>query len=198
MELIQVKTAKEVEKKILIKIIDALKDGKVVVCPTDTIYGILADATQKDAVQKIFKIKGRLKAKPLPLFVANLKAAKRIARINKMQEQEIKRFWPGKITLVFKRRPGYKIFGVDRKSIAIRIPDYYLLNAVLRKASFPLVQTSVNISGQKPLKSGRAIFKKFKGSKYRPDLIIDIGLLSKGKPSVILDLRVLPPRILRA
>ncbi len=65
------------------KIAKELKRGKVIVCPTDTVYGLVADATNKKAVDKIFEIKERLRAKPLPIFVKDLKMAKKFARINK-------------------------------------------------------------------------------------------------------------------
>jgi L-threonylcarbamoyladenylate synthase len=176
------------------KAVRILKQGGVVVCPTDTVYGFLADASNKKAVEKIFKIKGRPKEKPLPVFVKDLADAKKIALISKDQESYIKKFWPGSVTFVLQRKkPGLitvplKVYGVDKKTIAIRVPRHKFLSGLLKKINRPLAQTSVNISGEEPLNSTEAIYNQFKTQKNQPDLIIDTGKL-KGRPSKIVDLR---------
>lgn len=169
------------------------KEG-VIVCPTDTVYGFLADASSKKAVDKIYKIKKRPKSKPLPFFVKDLKIAKGLAEINKDQEKVLKKFWPGKYTFILKRkttRPGLvgkynKIYGVAKGTIAIRIPKHEFLNTLLKKINRPLVQTSVNISGEPALVKKEDIIKKFGNSKNI--LIINGGKLKKSKPSQVMDL----------
>ncbi|MCX6722789.1 MAG: Sua5/YciO/YrdC/YwlC family protein, partial [Candidatus Staskawiczbacteria bacterium] len=76
-------------KQSLNKVVETLQKGGVVVCPTDTVYGFLADATDKKAVNKIYKIKKRPKTKPLPIFVRDFKMAKDLAEIDKEQEKII-------------------------------------------------------------------------------------------------------------
>lgn len=164
------------QQKALNKAIEILKAGGVVVCPTDTVYGFLADAQNKKAVNKIYKIKERPKSKPLPFFVSNLKMAKELAQISKGQEKILKKKWPGKFTFVLKDKKG-------KKTIALRVPKHNLLSKILKKINRPLAQTSVNISGQPELNNIKDI-EKILGV----DLIIDGGNLPKRKPSTIMDL----------
>ena len=168
------------------KAFSVLKKGGVVIYPTDTVYGFLADASNKKAVKKIYKIKKRLKSKPLPLFVKDLKMAKELAEMDARQEKILRKFWPGKYTFVLKKRkPGKKLYGVDKRTIAIRVPKYAFLNKLLKKFDNPLVQTSVNISGQEILRDSKDIIKIFRGSNI---LIINAGKIKKSKPSHIVDL----------
>lgn len=162
-----------------------LKNGGVVICPTDTVYGFLADAQNKKAAGKIFKIKKRPKSKPLAIFVRNLKMANEVTFINKNQAKILKKFWPGKYTFVFKRKKNVKLYGVDKKTIALRFPKYKFLNDLLKKIDSPLVQTSVNISNEPMMNKIKDIIEKFKNEK-RVALIIDGGNLKKGKPSKII------------
>ena len=174
-----------------------LKNGGVVVCPTDTVYGFLADASNKKAVDKIFKIKKRPRSKPLPIFVKDLKMAKELAEISEKQAKILQKFWPGKYTFILKSKiknqnsklktKNKKLYGVAETTIAIRMPKYKFLNDLLKKADRPLVQTSVNISGKEALIKIREIIQQFKKDK-RLSLIIDAGDLKEAKPSKIIDL----------
>ena len=86
------------------EIVQELKRGKMVVSPTDTVYGLLVDATNRRAVKKVFQVKGREKGKPLPVFVKDIAMAKRFACVSKEQEKFLKTAWPGKVTVVLKSR----------------------------------------------------------------------------------------------
>ncbi|MCX6719622.1 MAG: L-threonylcarbamoyladenylate synthase [Candidatus Staskawiczbacteria bacterium] len=156
--------------------VEFLNRGGVVIFPTDTVYGFLADASNKKAVAKIYKIKKRPKLKPLAVFVKDLKMAKTLAEINKKQEKIVKNKWPGKFTFVFKG---------GKSTIALRIPKHKFLNILLKKVNKPLAQTSVNTSGQPPLLKISDIIKQF--SKFDV-LLMDGGNLKKSKPSKVLDL----------
>ena len=183
-------------KKTLNEAIDILNNGGMIICPTDTVYGFLADASNKKAVNKIFKLKQRPRSKPLPIFVKNLKMAKELAEINSKQEKILKKYWftrpkpaggggPRKYTFVLKAK---------NKTIALRIPKHKFLNDLLKKVNKPLAQTSVNISDQPALKNIKEIIKQF-GNKV--DLIIDGGNLPKKKPSKIIDLTAGRGKVLR-
>ncbi len=177
------------------KTAEIVRKGGVVVFPTDTVYGLIVDATNKKAVEKIFRIKGREKRKWLPVFVKDLKLAKKIAKIDKKQEKFLKSVWPGKTTVVLKRRKGMKLYGVDKDTIAIRTPDYPLLNKLLGRVNKPLVQTSANISGKKPLNNAKDIIKQFKKAKL--DLMISDNRLKFSKQSRLIDITGSQPKILR-
>lgn len=187
-------------QKALNRAVSAIKNGEVVICPTDTVYGFLADASNKKAVDKIYKIKQRLKSKPLPLFVRDFKMAKELAEINEKQEKILKKYWPGKYTFILKRKELWGVgdptilWGVDKKTIALRIPKYKFLNDLLKKINRPIVQTSINISGQASLIKINDIIKQFE----RLDvLVIEVGDLKKSKPSKILDLTSDKIKVLR-
>ncbi|MEK7664814.1 MAG: L-threonylcarbamoyladenylate synthase [Patescibacteria group bacterium] len=191
-----------IKDKNLLKIAtETIKKGGVITCPTDTVYGFLADASNKKAVEKIFKIKKRPKTKPLAIFVKDIKTAKEIAEIDKRQEKILKKHWPGKFTFVLGVRSGsdprLTLLVMNKKTIAIRIPKHKFIQDLLKKINKPLSQTSVNISGMPEMKSVKEIIALFKKQKNKPDLIIDGGNLLKSKPSKIIDLTRRREKILR-
>ena len=183
----------------IVKIVEQpIKQGKVVVCPTDTVYGLIADATNKKAVDRLFKIKKRPKTKSIPIFVKDLKMARELAKINKKQEKFLKSVWPGKVTVVLKRKKTKtKLYGVAKKTIALRIPKYELLISLAKQLNRPLTGTSANISGQPASTKIKEILQQFQDQKHQPDLIIDAGNLKPGKPSKVIDLTGSEPKILR-
>ena len=206
-------------RKIIEKAVEYVKEGKVLVCPTDTVYGLVADATNKKAVEKLFKIKKRPPKKPIPIFVKETGMAKKLAQIDKKQESFLTKAWPGKVTVVLERtrlRQGFglrptkspsadevggqrnkKIYEIDKKTIALRIPNYRFLNILLKKLNRPLTGTSANISGKPASTKIKEIISQFKNQKYYPDLIIDAGNLPRSRPSRVIDLTGKKPKILR-
>ena len=191
--------------KTIVKItVKSIKQGKVVVCPTDTVYGLLADATNEKAIKKLLKIKKRRTQKPIPVFVNDLKTAKRLAQINKNQEKFLRKVWPGKVTTVLKRKNKLpKILFTGKKTIGLRIPKYKLVQDLFKKLNCPLTGTSANISGKPASNNIKEIINQFKNqpsaknSGGQLDLIINAGNLPKSKPSTVLDLTIWPPKILR-
>lgn len=178
--------------------VKSIRQGKVIVSPTDTVYGLIADATNKKAVEKIFKIKKRPENKPLPVFIKDLAQVKELVKIDKTQEKFLKSVWPGATTLVFERKKSkIKLYGLDKKTIALRIPKYKLIIEIIKKLKRPLAETSANISGKPTSNKIKEITSQFKNQKYQPDLILDAGDLPRKKPSIVLDLTILPPKILR-
>jgi L-threonylcarbamoyladenylate synthase len=160
--------------------IEIINEGGVVVFPTDTVYGFLADAGNKKAVDKIYKIKKRPKSKPLAVFVKDLKMANGLAEISEKQEKILKSKWPGKYTFVLNKKD-------DKGTIALRIPKHKFLNSLLKKINKPLVQTSVNISGEPVLSKISDIIEKFATSDVAM-LMVDGGNLGKRGSSRIIDL----------
>lgn len=178
----------KLSKKSISKAISFLNNGGVVIFATDTVYGFLADAENKKAVAKIYKIKKRQKNKPLPIFVKDLKMAKNLAEIDN-GPASAKGYGvakPGKITYVLKRKNGIKLYDGGKGTIALRVPKYKPLNDLLKKINKPLVQTSVNISDQEPLRKTEDIINQF--GKTKDLLFIDAGSLSRRNPSKIIDL----------
>jgi len=184
-------------KKVITEATEYIKNGKVIICPTDTVYGLICDAKNKKAVEKIFKIKKRSFQKPISIFVKNLKAAKKYSKINKNQEKFLKKAWPGK-TIVVLRVKGSFPSGIVCQwgKVGLRMSKYKLLNEILNKFKGPIAQTSANITGKPTPSKIQDILKQFKNKKWQPDIIINVGELS-GKPSKVIDLTKEPPKILR-
>ena len=170
------------------EIVTALNNGAVLVLPTDTVYGLVCDATNKKAVEKIFKIKKRGKSKSLPVFVKDIKMAKKYAVISKVQERIIKEKWPGAFTFVLKAKKGLYSSVYKKDTIAMRQPDCKMITEITKAIKKPLAQTSANISDYPATTKIKEAIKYFKDQKIQPDTIIDAGNLKKNKPSVIIDL----------
>jgi L-threonylcarbamoyladenylate synthase len=162
-----------------------IKQGQILVCPTDTVYGLICDAANGKAVRRLYLIKKRPKDKLIPIFVKDFKMAKKLAEIDPEQEKFLKQVWPGSITAVF-----------HYKKQALRIPNYKLLLRLI-KFTGPLAETSANLSGQSASTKIKEVLKYFEGKKYQPDLVLDAGNLRKSKPSKVVDLTVYPYKIIR-
>lgn len=192
--------------QILIKAIGFLKAGGVVVAPTDTVYGLLADVFNQKTLEKVFLIKGRNFSKSLPVFVDSFEMLERVAYVkNKEIENFLMKSWPGKTTCVLPSR-GWMPLGVrggssplpsDRLNIAVRIPDHHFLLELIKRFGGPLTGTSANYSGKGPHIEIEKVVLEFKHLPIQPDLIIDAGDLPPSKPSAIFDCTVWPPKILR-
>ena len=172
--------------------------GGVIIAPTDTVYGILADATKKEAVEKIYQIKKRSWRKPLPVFCSDLKMVKKVAEVNARQEKILARIWPGTITVVLpNKRKLPAIVTNNLSTIAVRIPNYKLINYLLEIYSRPIIGTSANISGQLASTKIKEVIEQFNQPQEAPDLLLDAGNLKNNSPSTVIDLVHQRSRFLR-
>lgn len=187
----------EIIKQDIKRAVEAIKEGKILICPTDTVYGLVCDVNNKKAVEKLYKIKKRPKSKPIPVFVKDIAMAGKLVEIDRNQKKFLSKVWPGPVTVVLKRRRGVKLYGAAKNTIAIRIPKYGLLLGVAEQLNKPLAQTSANVSGEPASGSIKKVLRQFGGQKYQPDLVIDAGNLKKSKPSKVIDLTVFPFKVLR-
>lgn len=174
----------------------AIKAGKVIIAPTDTVYGLIADVSSKKAVARLYKIKQRNPSRYLPIFVKNIAMAKKFASINKKNQKLVEEKWPGKFTFIFQKKPA-KIFGVDKKTIALRIPHYPFINSLLETLNIPLSGTSANISGQKSSTKIDEVLAQFYNADFKPDLVINAGDLTDSPSSQIIDLTQKEPLVIR-
>jgi L-threonylcarbamoyladenylate synthase len=187
-------------KELVKEISDLIKEGRVIICPTDTVYGLIADATNQKAIEKVFKIKKRQKEKALSIFVENMESAKDYAVIGSAQETLLNEVWPGKVTAVLRRKekcPLPLMISGKEETIGLRVPDYDLINSLSEALKIPLTGTSANISGNPSSVKINKVVDQFKNQKYQPDLIIDAGDLEINKPSTVIDLTKPEPRVLR-
>ena len=185
---------KNLNKKMLKEIAQDLKNGKIAIYPTDTIYGIGTNAFCLSGVKKIYRIKGRDK-KPMPLLIDNImKIRKIVKRISSGAEKLAEKFWPGGLTLVFETNElGTMLMG-GRKNIAVRIPDNKVLLSIIKEMNCPLIGTSANISGKENCRCLSDLDKKILKN---VDIIIDGGVVKLGKPSTVLDVSKFPYLVIR-
>jgi len=182
------------------KAIESLERGQVVVCPTDTVYGLLADATNDKAVERVFQIKKRNKKKAISIFVKDIEMAAKYVLMDKDMENFLDEIWPGRITVALKKknRSGLskKISG-SKKTIGLRIPEYKLIHEIIKKFKKPLTGTSANISGKSSTVKIEEIYKYFEDEQIRPDLILSAGNLPYNVPSTVIDFSNDKPKIIR-
>ncbi|OGZ26915.1 MAG: threonylcarbamoyl-AMP synthase [Candidatus Nealsonbacteria bacterium RIFOXYB1_FULL_40_15] len=180
--------------------VEYLKRGQVLACPTDTVYGLIADATNEKAVQRVFEIKQRDKKKPLPVFVKDIGQAKKLAAIDNDTEAFLEEIWPGKITAALERKKNSGIAPsvyVEKNTIALRIPDSKFVKDIMDKFQKPLTATSANPQGIPSTVKINDIFDYFEDSQTRPDLVVDAGDLPDSNPSTIIDFSQKRPKIIR-
>lgn len=182
--------------EILEKATTAFKKGEVLICPTDTVYGLICQATNKEAVGRIFKIKKRPKIKPIGLFVKDIKMAKKWAWIGAKQEMILRKFWPGKFTAVLRSKKSLSGI-VFKGTVGLRIPGDKFLLSVLERLECPLAQTSANISAMPASTEIQEVLKQFQDRAEQPDLVLDAGDLPRSLPSTVIDLATEKFRVLR-
>lgn len=176
------------------KIVAMLKMGKVIVYPTDTVYGLGVNALNSHAVLKIFQIKNRPLHQPLPIAVSGVKMAQRFVRITEKAEDLMETFWPGALTIILKKTsmiPETVTGGT--KGVGVRAPNHPLPLTLVKMLNCPIVATSANIHGESNLDNINEISRQLEKS---VDLIIDGGTVS-GTPSTIINMLREPPMIIR-
>jgi L-threonylcarbamoyladenylate synthase len=170
--------------------------GEVVALPTETVYGLAANALDPSAVARIFEIKGRPAHNPVIVHVAGLDLARRcVARWTTAADRLAAAFWPGPLTLVLQKSdwiPG--IITAGGSTVAVRWPAHPFMQAVIRECRFPLAAPSANLSsGVSPTRAAHVC--RDLGNKV--PLIVDGGASQIGIESTVLDLVAEPPRVLR-
>jgi L-threonylcarbamoyladenylate synthase len=180
----------------LVEAVRVLCEGGVVAFPTETFYGLGADARNETAVEKIFRIKGRNFRNPLSVIVANdrdvIPLVEEIPAAAKILMQT---FWPGPLTLVFRASSSVlPRLTANTGKIGIRVSSHPLARLLAGGLGGPLTATSANLSGGPECSSADAVIRalgELSGS------VIDGGEIPGGAGSTILDVTIFPPRILR-
>lgn len=172
----------------------ALRGGAVVVLPTDTVYALAANACDRAACERIYRIKNRHEGKSLLIFVHCVGQAKKLVRWNSLADRLAQQFWPGPLTLVLEKLPGAQLAAGNGNTVGVRVPNHAALREWLFACDVPLAQTSANRSGEPPSRHATAVIKEFSG---RVDYIFSCGELA-GTESTIVDLSGKEPAILRA
>jgi L-threonylcarbamoyladenylate synthase len=186
----------ELFKKAVRRAAELLRAGEVVALPTETVYGLAANALDKTAVAKIFQIKGRPANNPVIVHVAGVAMAKAcVKNFPAAAEKLAAAFWPGPLTLVLPRAheiPDNVTAGGE--TVGIRWPGHPFIQAVIRECGFPLAAPSANLSNQISPTNAEHVRAQLGG---KISLIVDGGQSQVGIESTVLDLTVSPPRVLR-
>lgn len=186
----KVPSAKDIDGAVSI-----LRKGGVIAMPSDTLYALSAAASDVAAVRRVFDIKGREEGRPLPLFIDGLDMAERIGVFDDTVRVLARRFWPGQLTIVVRRQPGYAsgaLAGGD--TVALRAPDHPVALAVLRGLGEAVTGTSANLTGGPDPASAEEVRRQLGD---RLDLVIDAGVTAHGVASTIIDCSGPRPDVLR-
>lgn len=178
------------------KAVDLLKNGDVVVFPTDTIYGIGACIAEESGVQKIFDVKSRARHKPLIIYVASFEQLQQVAqKISETTIESLRNIWPGAMSGIFFKTETVPLFVTSGKNtVAVRIPNHQLCLELVRQVGHPLAVTSANISGMETQKTAPQVAKQLG---KRVPLVLDGGQNPEQKPSTLVDFTKSPVRLLR-
>ncbi len=159
-------------------------DGKIVIIPTDTCYGMAADATNFQAVKKVFKIKRRPLSKPISIFLDDIATIPKYALIDGIASQLINLF-PDRITIIFRAKKTNVVQDliVKNMTIGIRIPPFSFPRLIVRSLGRPITATSANIHGKKPIYDISKLF-----CLEGVDIIVDYGILDAVNVSTVIDI----------
>lgn len=165
------------------KAVDILKDGGIIVYPTDTVYGMGCDLFNKQGIERIYELKRRNKKEPLSFICADLKDISNYALVSNYAYKTMRRLLPGPYTFVLEAsRMVPKILLAKRRTVGIRVPDNKICLSLVRELGHPLINTSAKLEQDEILSDPFEIERKFKNNLA---LVIDGGILASDQSSVI-------------
>ncbi|MFC1821130.1 L-threonylcarbamoyladenylate synthase [Thermodesulfobacteriota bacterium] len=175
---------------------EIILSGGLVAFPTESFYGLAVNATDEDAVRRLFLIKKRPVDQPILILIPSLEMLDQyVSNISETAHLLIRRFWPGGLTLVFEagRNIPPLLTGGSGK-IGIRLSSHNIATDLAKRTGIAITGTSANVSGAPPCVTAEEVQRSL-GNEL--DLILDGGETNGGKGSTILDVTVVPPRIIR-
>ena len=175
----------EIDDSIIFEIANALKKGKIAVFPTDTVYGIGTNAYDKDACERIYEVKGRPKNKPLSVLISDISMLKEMVKnISEVEQKLIDTFWPGPLTIKFKKREGIlpSIVSASDEYVRIRLIKEGLIYKLIKTSGVPIVAPSANLSGSSTGTKIKNIINELGG---KVDYILDCGDIESDTVSTI-------------
>jgi L-threonylcarbamoyladenylate synthase len=172
-------------------------DGGLVSIPTDTLYGLAADPFSRDAVARVFAVKGRAAGQALPLIAADAgQVAAHLGALPAAGQRLADKFWPGPLTLII-TAPSTLAADVTggTGTVGVRVPANLIARSICAEAGRPITATSANLSGE-PATADPEVVERTLGD--RLDLLIDAGTTRGGAPSTMVDVTGAEPRLVRA
>ena len=175
---------------------DILRQGGLVGIPTETVYGLGANALDAEAVNKIFEAKGRPQDNPLIIHIPGPQWLPRYCEdVPPLAYTLARKFWPGPLTMILKRKPivpDATTAGLD--TVGVRCPDHQVTLSIIREAGVPVAAPSANTSGRPSCTTAADVMEDMEG---KIDAVVDGGPCQVGVESTIIDLTVTPPQLLR-
>jgi L-threonylcarbamoyladenylate synthase len=187
---------KESEEKILTRAVEILAEGGIIAYPTETFYGLGADATNQKAIEKIFAVKGRDFKNPVSLIIGQTEDIYPLVQnISESAKKLMAAFWPGALTIVFQASNKISpLLTAGSGKIGLRVSSHPIAIGIVQKLKRPLTATSANLSGAPECTRASEVAKQI-GDKI--DAIIDLGDTPGTAGSTIIDVTCDPPVILR-
>ncbi|MEG1551077.1 MAG: L-threonylcarbamoyladenylate synthase [Oscillospiraceae bacterium] len=175
---------------------ELLKNGEVVGIPTETVYGLAANALSSDAAAKIFKAKGRPQDNPLIVHISEFNEIYDLVKeVPKNAKKLAENFWPGPLTMIMEKSSLIPIeVSGGLSTVAIRMPSHPVARAIIKASGVPLAAPSANISGSPSPTNAKYVFDDMNG---KIPLIVDGGSSKVGVESTVITLVTNPPRVLR-
>lgn len=175
---------------------DAIRRGELVVFPTETVYGLAADAFNVTAVKRVFDAKGRFEKQPLPVQVASLDDVSMAAEFIPDDARHLAElYWPGPLTLVLTKSAALpsSVTG-GSETVGVRVPDHPIALALLNELGSPIVATSANVSGDPPATNAADAIREV--GEY-VSVVVEGGESRFGTASTVVDVSASPARIIR-
>ena len=171
------------QMRLIRKAVDVLRNGGIIIYPTDTVYGLGCDLFNKKGIEKIYAIKKRSKKQPLSFVCADLRDISRYAKVSDYAYKTMKRLLPGPYTFILEAsRLVPKIILPKRQTTGIRVPDNHICISLVTELGQPIISTSVETESEEFLSDPHEIEKQFG---KRVDLVIDGGIVVPEPSSVI-------------
>ncbi len=184
----------KIKKKKFEKILSTLKNGGIVVLPTDSMYALCCSIFEKKAINKLYKIKKVEKEKPMSIICPDIKMASEYAIISNRAFKIIRKITPGPYTFILNANKIVpKIMLTRRHTIGVRIPDNKLCLSLTQELGCPLISTSISSLFDEPMLDPEEMDKKLKGD---VELIVDVGKLPANETTII-DFTLDEPEIVR-
>jgi len=180
---------KDIDDNIMIEISNAIKDGKIIVFKTDTVYGIGTNVFDEEACKKVYEIKGRPMQKPLCVLISDLSMLKKMVDcISPIEKKLIDAFWPGPLTIKFKKKENVlpDIISAGDEFVRVRLLNDGFAYNLIKTAGVPLVAPSANLSGNPTGINIENIMNELNG---KVDYILDSGNVSNDITSTIVEIK---------
>jgi L-threonylcarbamoyladenylate synthase len=187
----------QIDQEAIKRAASALRAGKLVIFPTETVYGLAASAFDAGAAAKVFAAKRRMLTEALPVQIGERRDIKKVARsVPSAGQKLVERFFPGPITLIVEKNAGIpEIVTANGPNIGVRMPRHKVALQLIWELGCPIIATSANISGGvAPTTAADAVAQIGESV----EVVLDAGPCELGEASTVIDVTVEPPKVLRA